>query len=247
MPSPRALLNRVAEHPRVLRGDAVHCPVCGGGFRRFVDGPAGRPRARCPRCGSLERHRATWLYLERRTTLLSTPARVLQFAPEPSLGAKLREVHGDGLITGDLEPGNADRVLDITAIDLPDGSVDWVVVSHVLEHVPDDVRALREIGRVLAPGGVAFLQHPIHYGQATTYEDWAITDPEARRRAFGQDDHVRVYGRDFDERITRAGLAFEHLRPTDYATADEAERFGLGAGGPQDMRGEDIYRVRAGV
>lgn len=192
------ILRRTLEQPMFLHGDRVACPLCQGEFRMFRRGPDGRPNATCPRCGSLERHRVLWLFLERHTTLLTRPAKVMHFAPERSLSTRLQQIHGSNYTSGDLDGTLAMEAIDITDIAKEDGLFDAVIASHVLEHVPADVQAMREIKRVLAPGGIAVLQHPIDVDLALTYEDCTIVDPADRTQAFGQADHVRVYGRDFD-------------------------------------------------
>jgi len=181
-----------------------------------------------------------WLFLQRKTQLLSQPAKVLHFAPEPFLSARLQRIHGSHYTSGDLDGALAMESIDITQIDKADGAFDAIIVSHVLEHVPADVQAMQEIKRVLAPGSIAVLQHPIEFGRALSYEDSAIVDPEARERAFGQADHVRIYGRDFDARLTSAGLSFSHFPITSIAEESEIVRFRLGdPNSPQ--RGSDIY------
>jgi SAM-dependent methyltransferase len=165
-----------------------------------------RPRARCPRCGSLERHRLAWLYLLAETDLVSptTPKRMLHIAPEPSLKSRLAQEPQIAQLTADLDPTGVMVQMDVTDIQYPDNSFDVIYCSHVLEHVPDDVAAMREFVRVLAPNGWAILQVPIW--DAVTDEDPNVTDEAERTRRFGQRDHVRRYGRDYPERLARAGF-----------------------------------------
>ena len=211
-----------------MRGGRVECPCCGGRFRRFLrGGPERRPDARCPRCGSLERHRLVWLWLRRATDLLSAPRRVLVVAPEPFLQDALRARPHLDYLSIDLESPLAMRRMDLTRLDLPDGSFDAVFCNHVLEHVPDDRAAMRELRRVLRPGGWAVLQTPIDLGRESTDEDPTVTRPEERLRRFGQADHVRIYGRDFFDRLRAAGWDVERV-PFARTLADgEARRFGL--------------------
>jgi SAM-dependent methyltransferase len=179
----------------------------------------------CPRCGSRQRHRLLWLYLERRTDLPASSARVLHFAPEAGLERRLRSLPALRYRTADLEPGRGDLTLDVTEIDLPDASVDVLLCVHVLEHVEDDRRALRELHRVLAPGGWGVVQVPIQ-GERTD-EDPAVRDPEERRRRFGQEDHVRMYGRDFRDRLVDAGFEVDVVVFRDELSPRERARYGL--------------------
>ena len=155
-------------------------------------------------------------------------ARILHFAPESTL-AGLLQSHSSEYRSADLEPNIADTVLNIEEIDLPDDSVDMVVCSHVLEHV-DDVRALREIRRILAPNGRALLMFPIVEGWDHTYEDATHTSPADRTKYFGQADHVRMFGRDVRDRITGAGFDLSEF------TADEPSVSIHGL-----MRGEKLF------
>jgi len=186
---------------RAHRGTAVICPCCGWEGARFAPFRE-RAGAACPRCGSLERHRALWRFLTRGGRLESEP-RVLHFAPEPCL---------EGLWGGaasyvsvDLA-GPATVQADITALPFPAASFDLVVCVHVLEHVPDDGTAMRELRRVTAPDGAVVVMVPRDPGRAVTYEDPGIIAPAARLAAFGQDDHVRIYGRDLVDRLEAAGF-----------------------------------------
>jgi SAM-dependent methyltransferase len=185
-----------------------------------------------------------WLFLQRQTKLLTQPARVLHFAPERFLSNYLQEVHGSNYVSGDLNGDLAMEAIDITDIDKADGSFDAVIASHVLEHVPADMQAMREIRRVLAPGGIAILQHPIAFDIASSYEDFTIVDPTERARAFGQADHVRVYGQDFDARLATAGLSFAHFPITRIASESERIRLRLGDHS-SSWRGSDVYCCRS--
>ena len=129
---------------------------------------------------------------------------------------------------------------DLTSLPFEDGSFDLVLCSHVLEHVPDDARAVSELTRVVAEDGHLLLMHPIDRSRAETYEDGAIVDPVARAEAFGQHDHVRIYGTDFGERLRTAGIEFTVRSLADELPADDVERFGLREP-PGRMRGDDIY------
>lgn len=202
-------LRRLAGRLRApfYRGDAVECPCCGGRFRSFLPGGVRRREGvRCPRCDSLERHRLLWLFLEQCTDLLTTPQRVLHVAPEPQIGHRLAALPHLEYVSADLDSPLAQERIDVTDIPYPDGHFKAVICCHVLEHVPDDRRAMRELRRVLAEDGWAILQTPVHVENAHTIEDPGITDPEERRRRFGQPDHVRIYGRDFTARLAEAGF-----------------------------------------
>lgn len=217
---------------QTLRGDAVECPICGGRFRRFVSkhsASGARPGARCPRCGSLERHRLLWLYLRDGTDLLTRPMRVLHFAPEPGIGEKLRELPGCDYLSADLDSPPAMVRMDVQDIPSADDSFDAVICNHVLEHVPDDRRAMREIRRVLNPAGWAILGVPLQPGRETTFEDPDVHSPAERERVYGQFDHVRAYGRDYAERLEECGFDVEMVRYGAGLGADACARYGVRA------------------
>lgn len=188
------------------RGHTRYCPVCRTYQRGFEPhGVVPRPDARCPDCGSLERHRLVWLYLQRQLSFLDgAPRLMLHLAPELALERPLRRVPGLRRITADLSRTDVMTRLDVTRLPFHDDSFDAIYCSHVLEHVPDDAAAMAELRRVLRPGGWAILQVPVL--RDTTDEDPAVVLPEERLRRFGQRDHVRVYGRDYAGRLERSGF-----------------------------------------
>lgn len=213
---PRPVLQRIAGWAvpaagLFYRGKGVECPICGGRFRKFM--PYGyvkaRPNALCPKCLSLERHRLLWLYLLRETDLLTAFPRTLHIAPEVCIMRHLKPhfaAHPGQYITADLESPLADIHFDVQQIPLDDASVDVVICNHIMEHVADDRQALRELHRILRPGGWGIILSPVDLQYKHTYEDDTITDPDERTRIFGQYDHRRIYGEDYADRLREAGF-----------------------------------------
>ena len=214
------------------KGKGRECPLCGAEYRRFL--PYGyvvpRPDALCPRCLALERHRLLWLWLTRETDLAERRPHLLHIAPEACLGRRLKRIYASEpsrYVTADLESPLADLHFDIQRIPLPDASFDAVICNHILEHVADDRAALRELHRILRPGGWGIVLSPVDRARAETFEDDSITDPAERTRLFGQYDHRRVFGRDYPDRLRSAGFEAEEI---DYAarfTPEERERYAL--------------------
>jgi hypothetical protein len=216
------------------RGRGRWCPVCGQSSRKFrPGGTVARQDAKCPRCGALERHRFVWLYFTRQTDLFDgRPKRVLHVAPEQCFEARLQARLGAGYLTADLLDPHVMERMDITRIQYPDESFDVIYCSHVLEHVADDQRAMREFRRVLRKCGWAVLLVPITADR--TFEDPAVVRPADRLRVFGQKDHVRRYGPDYADRLRQAGFAVRVTRVSEMIPAEEAARMGVTPAG-------DIY------
>jgi SAM-dependent methyltransferase len=186
----------------VLGGPDAECPCCGY-CGPFLPGNL-TPAFQCPKCDSLDRHRLLALAV-RDGFVGFAGLDILHFAPERSI-AQLVRAGGPATYAGaDLAPKQAERVLDIEAIALPDASVDMVIASHVLEHV-DDRKALAEIRRVLRPGGRLLAMVPIIEGWAATYEDPSRATAAEQQAHFGQPGHLRYYGRDFRDRVAAAGF-----------------------------------------
>jgi SAM-dependent methyltransferase len=214
-----------------------HCPLCNGSFRRFL--PKGNPprlEAMCPGCLSLERHRLLWLYLSRHENLGGRDGgsvSLLHFAPEEGIRVKLERLPGVLYVTADRAHGRAGLTTDITRIGVRPESIDLVLCCHVLEHIPDDAAAMRELLRVLRPGGRAVLQVPLRDGP--TDEDPAVVDPAERLRRWGLEDHVRLYGKDdFARRLEAAGFRVEIVSATAGMTPAQIERGRLLAAGEHE-------------
>lgn len=204
-------------------GSARECNLCGWRGGRFLTAGQGvkrRPDALCPSCRSVERHRLAHALLRE---AIAPGQRTLHVAPEPSVTDWLRAVSAEYLSI-DLDGRLASRAMDLTHLDLADASFSLVYCSHVLEHIPDDAAAMREMRRVLQPGGLAVVQVPVK-GEITD-EDLRITDPEERERRFDQRDHVRVYGLDVATRLKSAGFAVDVL-DTDLLDPAVVARHGL--------------------
>lgn len=210
------------------RGSGRYCPVCDEAAKRFVPyGFPTRDEACCIHCGSLERHRMTWSYFERETDLFDgRTKRMLHVAPERQFEKLLRDRIGPGYLTADLFNPRAMIEMDITEIQFDDDTFDVLYCSHVLEHVDDDRKAMREFRRVLKPSGWAVLLVPL--SAETTFEDPSVKDPAERLRLFGQDDHVRRYGPDFEDRLREAGFHVERVEPETFLSPSEIDEMCIG-------------------
>lgn len=221
-------LRRVAEG-LIYAGEGRVCPVCGKSSRRFKPSPIDRREdAQCVHCDALERHRLVWLFIQKKTTLFDGKSKkMLHVAPESCLEPRFRERLGDNYITADLFNPRAMVKMDITDIQYADQSFNVIACSHVLEHVQDDRRAMREFCRVLKNDGWAIFLVPVTSDH--TIEDPSIIDPKERLRVFGQADHVRRYGPDFVDRLREAGFTVEVIRTNDVVNDKEAVEMGLTA------------------
>jgi SAM-dependent methyltransferase len=207
------------------------CPVCGYHGVFIGVGHPNRRDARCPNCGSRERHRLLHLWITENGGDKLAGKKVLHFAPEKAL---MRRMRGNALYeTADLiQPGVTHKV-DITGSDLPDAGYDMVIANHVLEHIDDDRKAMHELFRLLKPGGDAALSVPINATRHATYENPAITSPSEREAHFSADDHKRYYGLDFADRLNEAGFQVETFR----VSFENEIKFGL-------LRDEWMYIAR---
>ncbi len=191
-----------------LKGNRYTDPIDGKSFRKFL--PYGyenqRENVLSPSTLSLERHRLLWLYLKNETDFFTAPLKVLHFAPEQAFYKRFRKQINLDYTTTDLNSPLADIKADICNLPFKEEEFDIIFCNHVLEHIPDDTKAMRELYRVLKRGGMAILQIPQDLSRDNTFEDNSITDPKERAKIFGQYDHVRIYGRDYFNKLRSIGF-----------------------------------------
>lgn len=215
-----------------LRGNTYTDPIDGKSYRRFL--PYGYEKVRenvlAPGTLSLERHRLCWLYLKNNTNFFTAPLKVLHFAPEQAFFERFKKQKNLDYTTTDLHSPIADVKADICNLPFKDNSYDFIICNHVLEHIPDDTKAMNELYRILRPGGTAILQVPYEASRATTFEDDTITDPKERAQIFGQYDHVRVYGMDYFKKLASVGFTVTAVDLTAELTPQEIERYRLAKG-----------------
>lgn len=234
---PRPLLIRLSYVVRpvlalFLKGNRYTDPIDGKSFRKFLPYGYGAPRENVlsPSTLSLERHRLLWLWLERETEFFTKPSKVLHFAPEQAFYKRFREMKHLDYTTTDLNSPLADVKADICDLPFKDNDYDIIFCNHVLEHIPDDAKAMSELYRVLKPGGMAILQIPQELDREVTFEDNTITDPTERAKIFGQYDHVRVYGRDYFNTLRKFGFIVDEVDYTNQLSKEEVDRYRLANG-----------------
>ena len=189
-------------------GNNHRCPFCGGYLRKFLTyGAQKRANVACPRDYSTDRHRLIWFYLKYKTNFFHGNLKVLHFAPQYCFQKITKKLPNLDYISADLHNPDVTVKMDIQDIKFNNNYFDIIICSHVLEHVFNDRKAIKELYRGLKPGGKAIILVPIDHSREKTYEDVKITKPEDRLRYFGQKDHVRLYGRDFIERLEQAGFS----------------------------------------
>lgn len=211
----------------LARGNAVTCPCCEQSFARFLPF-RGRANAECPNCFSLERHRLLWLFLRDRTKLLNEPTRFLHFAPEIWLSRTLAARSNIRYVSVDKYAGGVMAKADMTTLPFPDASFDGMLEVHVLQNIEDEAAAIRELRRVLRPGGWAVIHENLDLKRTTTLEDPSIwSKPQERERVFGFHEYARRYGRDFPTRITPFGFESKVIDLYAELGPEQARRYGL--------------------
>lgn len=208
-------------HNHIAHGNDTECS-------RMHDTTMGLRFSDCPWCGVSDKHRFLWEIIDSYLGIeKDRNVRVLHFAPEKPIQNKLVEKYIDmEYISGDLSPGKAQYIIDMTDIHYPDNSFDIVIASQVLEHVPDETKALKELGRVIKENGVIVLSVPIAWDVEKT-KDEKIEDSKKRENLYGQSDHVRLYGKDYAERIQRiSGLKVKQYVPRELFNRNELSRRG---------------------
>lgn len=241
---PRPLLIKLSYLARpvltfFMRGNKYTDPIDGRRFRGFLPYGYENPRENVlsPSTLSLERHRLLWLYLQNETDFFTARYKVLHFAPEQAFYSRFRKLQNLDYITTDLNSPLADIKADICDLPFEDGLFDIVLCNHVLEHIPEDLKAMRELYRIIKPGGWGIFQVPQDLKRPVTFEDHTITEEKERTRIFGQYDHVRVYGKDYFETLRSVGFSVEEIDYTAGLEEATIDKYRL-------ARGEIIPLVR---
>lgn len=212
-------------------GNKVECPVCNSTYRKFLPygrNTSSRENALCPSCLSLERHRLMALYMKRKTNFYTAKLKVLHVAPEYCFIDRFEQMKNLDYITADIESPLAKVKMDIHQIPFPENTFDVAICNHVMEHVDDYILAMSELHRVLKPGGWALIQSPQDMKYEVTYEDPTITDPKEREKHFLQNDHLRLFGRNYGRELEKGGFKVTEDRfVMDELSPAEVKRYSL--------------------
>lgn len=234
---PRPLLIRLSYWVRPLialslKGKNYTDPIDGKSFRSFLPYGYENPRENVlsPSTLSLERHRLLWLYLKNETDFFTKPLKLLHFAPEQAFYKRFKKLENIEYTTTDLNSPLADVKADICNLPFADNSFDVILCNHVLEHIPNDTKAMQELYRVMKPGGWGIVQIPQDLKRENTIEDDTITDKKERAKIFGQYDHVRIYGRDYFDKLRSIGFTVEEVDYTHTLPKEEVEKYRLAKG-----------------
>ena len=257
---PRPILIRLSIVARpilefLLKGNRFTDPIDGKSFRMFLPYGYGNQRNNVlsPSTLSLERHRLLWLYLQSETDFFqseldsdssakqpksiklrdaetSSALKVLHFAPEQEFYKRFKKQTNIEYTTTDLLSPLADVKADICNLPFKANEYDVILCNHVLEHIPDDTKAMQELFRVLKPGGMGIFQIPQDLSRATTFSDDTIVDQKERAKIFGQYDHVRVYGRDYFDKLRSIGFQVTEEDYTAKLTSEQVKKYCLAKG-----------------
>lgn len=234
---PRPLLIKLSYWVRPLvafslKGNNYTDPIDGKSFRAFLPYGYENPRENVlsPSTLSLERHRLLWLFLKNETDFFTKANKVLHFAPEQAFHKRFKQLTNIDYTTTDLNSPLAEVKADICNLPFKDDSFDIILCNHVLEHIPDDTTAMQELFRILKPGGWGIFQIPQELKRAETFEDDSITNRKERAKIFGQYDHVRIYGKDYFDKLRSIGFKVEEVDYTQKLPKEEVEKYRLAKG-----------------
>ena len=213
----------------LYKGNKVTCPICKIKLKKFF--PYGRnirDNALCPNCLSLERHRLMYLYLKNETNFFKKELNVLHIAPEQCFISIFKNSKNINYTSGDLFSPLADIKMDIHKMPFKNDTFDIILCNHVLEHVNDDIKALKEIIRVMKKGGFSILQVPFYYPLPNkTQEDKSIINASEREKAYGQSDHLRKYGKDYKKRLSSVGFKVDVNEYIKKLSIEKQKKYGL--------------------
>lgn len=222
-------IKRIVKNALITRNKFL-CPICGCKSNELytmgIDIPvlkekqvigAGLRNAGCYNCNSIDRERLVYTYLKDKLNVLERKdLKILHLAPEKNISKILSRQGFNKYICGDLFTEGyqyPEYVQNMNVLNIPfeDNHFDLIICNHLLEHVPNDIDAMKELFRVLNVNGKAILQVPISKNSDKTFEDFSITDSKEREAVFGQFDHLRIYGQDYTDRLNSAGFKIERI------------------------------------
>lgn len=211
------------------KGTKYYCNCCGKTFRKFLMyGNVPRQNAACPYCNSTERIRLLLYYLENETSIFQENRKILHFAPERMIEKKIKKTNNKNYITADINPANADQIIDITNIPFEENSFDFVICSHVLGHVHNEPKAIDEMYRVLKPRGTALILTLIDRNNQLTYENPLVKNAEEKLEHYTEPDLERLHGLDFKQRLQRGGIIIKGIDYSLYFDEEDKIKFSLG-------------------
>lgn len=227
--------------PLLYSGDRYEDPINGKTYRKFLPygygGIAKRNNVLSPGTMSLERHRALWLYLKAKTDFFTAPYKMLHIAPEQCFYKIFKGMKNLDYTTGDYNSPIADVHFDLHKAPFDDNSFDVIFCNHVLEHVEDSAQCMRELYRIMKPGGWGIFQVPIDVNRKETYEDKSITSPEEREKHYWQKDHLRLFGLDYKDKLEAAGFKVNEDNFVQTLSPEQTDRYRI-------SREETIYFCR---
>jgi len=213
----------------LLKGNKFTDPIDGKSFRKFLSYGYNKLRknALSPSTLSLERHRLLWLYLTNETVLFERKVKLLHFAPEQAFYTRFKKLNNIQYDSIDINSPLAKIKADICDLPIKDNTYDFILCNHVLEHVLDDNKAMSELYRVLKKGGTGIFQVPIDMNRKKTFEDDSITDKLERNKIFGQYDHVRVYGKDYFNKLKNTGFKVKQIDYSKEFSDEEISKYSI--------------------
>ncbi len=214
------------------RGTTYTCNVCNKSFRKFKSKGAVRIRknAKCPYCSSLERTRLLLFYLQNETNIFTQKKSLLHFAPEEGLYRLFKQTPTLHYVNGDINANYADEQIDITRIPYPDASFDYIICSHVLGYIPDELLAVKEMFRVLKPDGIALILTLVNKNAPSTYESPDVHTVKERLQHYTEPDVLRLHGTDIYDRIAKGGFIVEQIDYVSTFSEEIQRRYSLGNG-----------------
>jgi SAM-dependent methyltransferase len=219
---------RLIMYNLLYRGEIFYCPICNSNLKKFIPiyFKSGVDNS-CPRCGSLSRTRSLYNYISEKIPL--NQHSILDFSPHRSIYNNLSKTKRNYIANDFDNQFHADTHHDITDLPFEKESFDLIICFHVLEHIPNDDKAIANLHKVLKKNGNLLIQVPLKEGE--TDEDLSITDPKLRENRFGQSDHVRIYGKnDLRNKIEKKGFRVNIIDYSEKLTTDQINYFGINKG-----------------